>query len=154
MATTSTTSVPEVAELASRLRLAIARMARRLRQDALDAEGAPLSPTLTAALATIEVHGPLTPSELADRERVRRPSATRIVGALEDLGLVTRAGDPSDRRASLVSATAAGKELLRRLRTRKNAYLARRIRDLEATELAALESATAVLERLLEEDPA
>ena len=71
----------------------MARTARRLRQEA----GGGLSPTLTAALASIENHGPLTPSELADRERIKRPTATRLIGTLEDSGLVVRASDPSDR---------------------------------------------------------
>ena len=62
-------------ELASRLRLAITRTARRLRQEA----GTDLGPSQLAALATIERHGPLAPSELADHERVRRPTATRML---------------------------------------------------------------------------
>jgi DNA-binding MarR family transcriptional regulator len=133
-------------ELSARLRLAIARTARRLRQEA----GGDLSPSLASALATIERHGPLTPSELAEHERVRRPTATRIVARLEEAGLVERASDPSDGRMSLVSASADGRALLRRMRTRKDAYLSRRLRDLEAKEVAALERATEVLERMLE----
>lgn len=149
---TTVRSGTEVTEVASRLRLAIARMARRLRQDALEAEGAPLSPTLTAALATVEAHGPLTPSELATRERVQRPTATRTVARLAELGLVERTADPSDGRASLISATRDGRNLLRRLRTRKNAYLARRLRDLDPTDAAALERALPALERMLDQE--
>ncbi|MGH2952495.1 MAG: MarR family winged helix-turn-helix transcriptional regulator [Solirubrobacterales bacterium] len=149
---TKTTSREEITEIASRLRLAIARMARRLRQDALDAEGAPLSPTLTAALATVEARGPLTPSELAARERVQRPTATRIVARLAELGLVERTADPSDGRASLISVTRDGRDLLRRLRTRKNAYLARRLRELDPADAAALERALPALERMLDEE--
>ena len=74
-------------EAASRLRLAIVRTARRMRQEA----GTDLSPTLTAALGTIERHGPLTPSELADAERVKRPTATRIAASLEAEDLIVRA---------------------------------------------------------------
>jgi DNA-binding MarR family transcriptional regulator len=150
------TSAPrgEITEVAARLRLAIARMARRLRQDALEAEGAPLSPSLNAALATVEIHGPLTPSELAARERVQRPTATRILGRLAELGLVERTADPSDRRAALITVTREGRDLLRRLRTRKNAYLARRLRELDPADAAALERAAEVLERMLDEEPA
>ena len=144
----------DVTETAARLRLAVARTARRLRQEALGAEPATeLSPTLTAALATIEVHGPLTPSELAERERVQRPTATRTVARLVELGLAGRTADPDDRRSALVSATPAGRELLRRLRKRKNAYLARRLRELGAQEVATLERAAGILERLLDEEP-
>ena len=142
-----------VAEIASHLRLAVARTARRLRQEAFEAEGRwELSPSLSAALATTENHGPLTPSELAERERVQRPTTTRIVAKLEQLGLVSRTADPTDGRASLVATTAEGRELLRRLRTRKNAYLARRLRDLEPDEIATLGRAAAILERLLDEE--
>ena len=140
------TTTTDIGELPARLRLAIVRTARRMRQEA----GTDLSPSLTSALATIERHGPLTPSELADIERVQRPSATRIVARLEKAGLVDRAGDPSDGRVSLVTATREGRDLLRRLRKRKNAYLARRMHDLDPDDVAALERAAEVLERLLE----
>jgi DNA-binding MarR family transcriptional regulator len=144
----------EVSELASRLRLAIARSARRLRQEALRAEGdATLSPTLTAAMATIEAHGPLTPSELAEREGISRPTTTRIVARLVEAGLVARTADPRDKRSDLLTATPAGKALLKRLRGRKNAYLARRIRDLDPADLSALERAATILERILDGRP-
>jgi DNA-binding MarR family transcriptional regulator len=142
----TSTPAADLGELPARLRLAIARTARRMRQEA----GTDLSPSLTSALATVERHGPLTPSELAEVERVQRPSATRIVARLEKAGLVDRAADPGDGRVSLVSASRDGRALLRRLRTRKNAYLARRMRDLDPDDVAALERAAEVLERLLE----
>jgi len=78
--------------LAADLRIAVARTARRLRQ-----EGSGLSATTGAALATIERHGPLTPSELAARERIQRPTATRLIGRLEEDGLIVRTPDPIDK---------------------------------------------------------
>jgi DNA-binding MarR family transcriptional regulator len=137
---------------AARLRMAIVRTARRLRQEAAGAVGE-LTPTAAAALATVERHGPLTPSELAEIERVKRPTATRTLGVLIATGLVERTPDPADRRSALVSLTAAGRDRLRRLRGRKNAYLARRMRDLPASEVETLERAASILERLLEEKP-
>jgi len=134
----------DLGELAARLRLAITRTARRLRQEA----GTDLSPSQTAALATIDSNGPLTPSELASLERVQRPTATRIVARLEDEGLVARAADPADGRSFIVSATAQGRALIRKLRTRKNAYLARRLRRLDVEEVATLARAAEILERL------
>ena len=134
------------AELASRLRLAITRTARRLRQEA----GTDLGPSQVAALATIERHGPLAPSELAERERIQRPTATRVLARLVDAGLVERIKDPSDGRSAIVSTTAEGRALLRRLRQRKTAFLARRMRDLPAEDVEALARAAAVLERILE----
>jgi len=134
----------DLGELAARLRLAITRTARRLRQEA----GTDLSPSQTAALSTIDCSGPLTPSELAALERVQRPTATRIVARLEEEGLVERAADPADGRSFIVSATSEGRALIRKLRTRKNAYLARRLRDLDTEEVATLARAAAILERL------
>lgn len=139
-----------LSESAARLRMAIVRTARRLRQEAAGAGGAELTPTAASALATVERHGPLTPSELAEIERVKRPTATRTLRVLSDAGLVDRAPDPDDGRSALVSVNAAGRERLRRLRGRKNAYLARRMRDLPADDLEALERAAAILEGILE----
>jgi len=137
-------------DLAGRLRFVIVRTARRLRQQASTG----LSPSLTAALSTVETCGPLTPSELAEREAIKRPAATRIVARLEAEGLVDRATDPADRRVTLIAATPAGRDLLRRIRRRKNEYLARRLRDLPPEDLAALDRAADVLERLLESERA
>jgi DNA-binding MarR family transcriptional regulator len=134
-------------ELAGHLRLVIVRTARRLRQEA----GVGLSPTLTAALATVGRHGPLTPSELAARERIQRPTATRLLARLEDEGLIGRTPDPHDRRSSLVAVTDAGAALLDELRTRKTAFLAERLEGLPAEERATLDRAADILERMLAE---
>jgi DNA-binding MarR family transcriptional regulator len=133
-------------ELAGRLRHALARSARRLRQES----GTDLSPSLTGALATVERHGALTPSELAVRERVQRPTVTRFVCRLEELGLVTRAADPTDRRSALITITPAGRELLATARTHKDAFLSERLERLSAAERATLERAAALLEGMLE----
>jgi DNA-binding MarR family transcriptional regulator len=126
----------------------ITRTARRMRQEA----GSELRAPNASALTTVELHGPLTPSELADIERVKRPTATRILRFLEQEGLVERTPDPKDGRSALISLTGEGRERLRRLRQRKNAYLARRMRDLDPGEVEGLERAAEILERLLEGD--
>jgi len=133
-------------ELATRLRLALARSARRLRREA----GTDLSPSLTSALATIERHGPLTPSELATREQVQRPTVTRIAFRLEEAELVTRAADPADGRSSLITVTPAGRALLASARTRKDAFLSERLDALGPEDRATLERAAALLEGMLE----
>jgi DNA-binding MarR family transcriptional regulator len=132
--------------LAAHLRLVITRTARRLRQQA----GTDLGPSQLSALASIERHGPLTPSELARIERIQRPSATRIVARLEEAGLVERVADPTDRRSFTVGINGDGRALMNKLRTRKNAYLARRLRGLEGADLATLDRAAEILEDLLE----
>jgi DNA-binding MarR family transcriptional regulator len=142
------TKAPDALELPARLRLAIARMARRLRQEA----GDELSPSSMAALATIEHRGPLTPSELAQYEGIKRPTATRVLQRLLEAGLIERTADPSDGRSAVVSVTRDGAALLKKLRSRKTAYLAQRLRELPDDDVKALERATEVLERLLDGD--
>ena len=139
-------TIPTRPDLAGHLRHTIVRAARRLRQEA----GTELSPSLTAALSTVERHGPLTPSELAKRERIQRPTVTRVLARLEAEGLIERTADLYDRRSSLVAVTKAGSELLDELRTRKTAFLAERLEGLTADERATLERAADILERVLE----
>jgi len=136
----------DLSGLAAHLRLVITRTARRLRQQA----GTDLGPSQLSALASVERHGPLTPSELARIERIQRPSATRIVARLEEAGLVERVADPTDRRSFTVGINGDGRALMNKLRTRKNAYLARRLRDLDEADLATLDRAAEILEDLLE----
>ncbi len=133
--------------LAHRLRPVLTRLAPRVRPQA----AAELSPTQGAALATIACHGPLTPSELAARERIQRPTATGVLARLEEAGLVARMPDPADRRSSLVSSTAAGLALLDAVRDRKDAYLAQRLDRLSPEDLAAVDRAADILERVLAE---
>jgi DNA-binding MarR family transcriptional regulator len=135
-------------DVAARLRLAVTRLSRRLRQQAADG----LSPSQTSALSSIERHGPLTPSELATIERIKRPTATRVLGGLEEAGLIAREADEVDGRVTRVTVTREGSALLKRLRARKNAYLARGLRQFDDEELAALERATELIERLLESE--
>ncbi len=146
------TADTSLTDSAAKLRMAIVRTARALRQEAA-AEASGLTPTATAALASIERHGPLTPSELARIERVKRPTVTRTLGCLEREGLIERTPDPADGRSFLVSVNGAGRERLRRLRGRKNAYLARRMRELPAGEARTLERAAEILERMREGGP-
>jgi DNA-binding MarR family transcriptional regulator len=94
----------------------------------------------------------MTPSELASVERIQRPTATRILGALVDAGLVAREAAAGDRRSANVRITREGSSLLARTRQRKTAYLARRLEGLDEEELQALERAAAVLERLIERE--
>jgi DNA-binding MarR family transcriptional regulator len=139
-----------ISETASDLRNSIVRTARALRQEAAGESG--LSPTQTAVLATINREGPLTPSELADHERVKRPTMTRTLACLEREGLVERTRDPADGRSSLVAVNDAGRERLARLRRRKSAYLARRLRKLDPDEVETLSRAAELLDRMREDE--
>jgi DNA-binding MarR family transcriptional regulator len=134
-------------DLAHRLRPVLTRLARRMRQ----AAAGDLSPTQGAALATIDCHGPLTPSELATRERIQRPTATRVLARLEEAGLIERTADPVDRRSTLVATSAQGRAVLAGIRARKDAYLVTRLDLLSPDDLATLERAAGILERVLDE---
>jgi DNA-binding MarR family transcriptional regulator len=133
-------------EMTSRLRMVVARLSRRLRQEAN--EGA--TPSQLAALATVERHGPITLGDLAGHERVRPPTMTRIVAGLEETALVRRDIDPADRRVARVSITPEGSQLLARSRTRKDAFLASLLDQLDGEEIAIVERAVPILERLIE----
>lgn len=145
MISTSADSTSSITDIAAHLRLVITRTARRLRQE-VDGD---FGPSVVAALATIERFGPLTPSELATREGIQRPSITRIVARLEDAGMIARERDPADGRSCLVVATEAGRAYLHAARSRKDAYLAHRIADLDETDRQTLDRAAVILERLL-----
>lgn len=144
MVPTTTTTKTDTAALAARLRLAVTRLARKLRREAEPG----ITPSMLAALSSVDRQGPLTMSELCVVEQVQPPSMTRIVAALVDVGLVSRESDPSDGRVAWVTVTAQGRKLLDRSRGRKEAYLAKALRDLDAHELETLEEAAAILEGL------
>jgi DNA-binding MarR family transcriptional regulator len=133
------------AELASRLRLSVMRLARRMRAERADTS---LSLSQLAALATLERHGPLTPGELAAQERVQPPSMTRVVASLQDAGLVRRRPHPTDGRQVLLEVEPSAVTLLREDRRRREAWLARRLRELDDDDRAVLLRAAEVLDRL------
>jgi DNA-binding MarR family transcriptional regulator len=144
----TTTTVQSDTQLASRLRLAVMRLARVLRQKAQD----PITPSQLSALVSIERDGPVTLGELAALESVQPPTMTRIVAALEEDELVQREADQTDRRISRVRITALGRRLLEKNRSRKTAYLASRMRGLNAEELDVLARAAGLLERMTEDE--
>jgi DNA-binding MarR family transcriptional regulator len=145
-------AVPDVSELASQLRLAVARLSRRIRQQAAST-GEELTASTQGALASIERLGPITLGELAAVEQVQPPSMTRMVARLEEWGYATRVVDPTDRRVARAVITESGRELLARSRTRKDAYLARRVAELSESERALLARALPLLERLQDDTP-
>jgi DNA-binding MarR family transcriptional regulator len=132
--------------LAAHLRISVFRTARRLRSQG----DSGVTPTLLAALSTIETHGPMTPGALAAHEQIRKPTTTRIVGSLDDLGLIERTPDPLDGRVSWVQITAEGRAFLQRVRRRHDAYLSARLKRLTPAELETLRRAADLLDRLTE----
>lgn len=140
-------AVHTAAALSSTLRISVMRLARRLRSqrpEALDA----LPASQVAALATLERRGTLALHELAAHEKVKPPSMTRIVAQLERRGLVVRETHPTDRRQVLFAATAQGRTLIKEDRRRRDAWLAKRLKELSPAERQALRAALPVLEKL------
>lgn len=134
-------------DLSTRLRLAVTRLARRLRQETSNDE---VTATQQATLASIERLGPVTLGELAQVEHVQPPTMTRVVARLEELGLVTRQADAKDRRVFRAELTAAGRDFLAASRTRRDRYIAERLEGFTAAETATLEKALPLIERLLD----
>lgn len=133
------------AGLASTLRISVMRLGRRLRAER-SSEG--LTVSQLSVLGTIEREGPLSPTQLAQRERVQPPSMTRVVAALEELGLVVRLAHVSDRRQCVIELSPDGRALLEQDRTRREAWLARRLAELSEDERKVLRAAAPILDRI------
>ncbi len=138
-------TMSRTAELASIMRVSVMRLSRRLRAERSDAG---LTLTQIATLGTLDRHGPLTPRELAEHEKVQPPSMTRVLAHLEELGLIDRTPHESDGRQHLVSLTASAQALLKEDRRRREAWLAQRLAELTPSERDLLRAAAPLLERL------
>ncbi|GAA2006529.1 MarR family transcriptional regulator [Nakamurella flavida] len=137
--------MPDVAPLASELRLAVHRLTRRLRQeDPVDE----LTLTQLSALSVIWREGPLTAGDLAAREQVRPPSITRVVTALEARGVVTRAGNPKDGRQVLVEITDAGRQQMEVYIRARELWLAQKLATLGVRDRDLLRRAAVLLTSL------
>jgi len=134
-------------DLAHSLRLAVGRLARRLRQRTLDG----LTPSQLSVLASLDRQGPMTLSALAENEGVAGSSISGIVARLADKGLVERIPNPEDRRSTLVESTENGRTVLEKGRGERTAYLAKRLERLSAEEREVLAEAVAILARMGEE---
>ena len=130
----------------TRLRVALARLSRRLRKHQL----AGLTPTQLAALATVERSGPMRLGDLAAAEGIAPSTLTRLVTALEDSGYVRRFADPTDARASTLAITSRGHDMLERLRSETTMVLTQSLTLLTPAQRAALAEALPVLEQLAE----
>jgi DNA-binding MarR family transcriptional regulator len=138
-------------EMASRLRLVVGRLNRRIRIDGRES----VPPLQLSALVTVEELGPLRLSELARREAVSVPTMSRVLAALDEQRLVVRTPDPQDARGVLVTLSAEGVRRLAEVRSHRTALVARRLRRLDAAQRASLAAALPALEALLvdEDEP-
>jgi DNA-binding MarR family transcriptional regulator len=138
------------AGLATAMRISVARLARRLRVERLGLGGTEtvLSDIQLAALSALERHDTMTPGELAEHEKVQPPSMTRVIAVLEERGLVRREPHATDRRQVILTVTADGRDLVHRVRRRREAWLAQRLLELTHDERQILRAAVPILEKI------
>jgi DNA-binding MarR family transcriptional regulator len=148
MRKTSPALSPTDPETVTRLRMALLRVGRRLRQQTHTG----ITPSQLSALSTVHRHGPLTLGDLAGLENVQPPSISRIVGALEGEGYVERTADDSDRRVALVEITTKGADELDQIRKHRDEWLADRLDALTIENRRRVLDALPAIERLLAED--
>lgn len=145
---TETTLSPAAGELdgldVARLRVALARLSRRMRRH----EFAGLTPSQLAALTTVGISGPLRLGDLAAAEGIAPSTLTRVVAVLEEAGYATRRPDPTDARATTIAITEAGKDALTRVRDENTAVLTHSLRQLSPGQRAALAAALPALDVL------
>ncbi|HVS85162.1 MAG TPA: MarR family transcriptional regulator [Gaiellaceae bacterium] len=138
----------ETVEVADALRPSLLRLGRELRREARP-EG--VSPEQVALLVSIKYSPGITAAELAADERVSAAAMSKLVARLERDGLVERTPSTTDRRRVGLALTANGQRTLRRVRSRRTAWLVERLRALDPDDLAAIEAAAGPLSRLLQQ---
>ena len=132
-------------QLATRLRDAITRLNRRVRQARPVGD---LTVTQLSALTSLRLAGALSPRELADVERVQPPTMTRIVAKLEERGLVRRTPHPTDRRQVILAPTEAGEAVLDRFERARDEWLALRLAELTPEDRDTLRRAAEILHQV------
>lgn len=132
--------------LAARLRLAVVRLNRRLRAQ----HGGDQETTLTqlSALFTLHKHGPMSPGELAAKERVQPPSMTRVISALEDVGFLTRTPHPTDGRQIVIAVTEPGVAYVEAEVSARERWLEERLAELSDAERTLLCRAAEIIDRM------
>ena len=132
-------------QLAISLRESITRLNRRLRQARAVGD---LTFSQLSALTSLQLAGALTPRELADIERVQPPTMTKIVGKLEERGLVARTPHPTDRRQVILAATEEGRAVYAQFEKARNEWLAQLLAELAPDERDTLERAAQILQQV------
>lgn len=132
-------------EIATILHEGLAKLARRMRSITLPPG---MTPERLSTLAAIDAQGPVSVTALADAERVRPATMSRMISSLVDEGLVRRQEDKDDRRGVLVVTTAKGKRVFQRARQQYLTQLGKALNLLEPEQLEALRALAAALENL------
>jgi DNA-binding MarR family transcriptional regulator len=136
---------PTAEQLAKTLREAITRLNRRVRQARPVGD---LTFSQLSVLTSLQLAGALTPRELADTERVQPPTMTKIVGKLEERGLVARTPHPTDRRQVILAATEEGRAVYAQFERARNEWLAVQLAELGPEERDTLSRAAEILQQV------
>ena len=131
--------------LAGDLRVAVTYVVRRLR---LERSSEQITDGQYAALAALANRGPMSPTALAEDQRVQGPPMSRIVGALVEAGLARRDEHPTDGRQVVVSVTEAGMVEVTETRRRRNVWLEARLAELTPADRETLARAAQLLDRI------
>jgi DNA-binding MarR family transcriptional regulator len=134
-----------VEQLATLLRDAIIRLNRRVRQARPVGD---LTIAQLSALTSLELAGALSPRELADVERVRPPTMTKIIGKLEESGLVRRTPHPTDGRQVIIAPTERGRAVYAQFQQARDTWLARHLVELTPDERETLRRAAEILQKV------
>ena len=142
---------PNTTAIANRLRPVLLKLARELRRE-IHSIG------VTGGQVSLLVQIKQTPGigirELAARERISVPGMSKHVARIEAAGLVERQTVGGDRRRVGLHVTSAGHRVLRSVKSKRTAWLAERLRGLDAAQLEAIDAAIEPLFALLEVDAA
>lgn len=131
--------------LASRLRLSVVRLNRRLRAQRTDST---VTLTQLSALSCLFKCGPLTPGELAAKEGVQPPSMTRVIAALEDHGFATRRPHPTDGRQAIVEISEPGRAFIRADVKARERWLDKQLAGLDDSDREVLARAAEIIDRM------
>ena len=134
------------AGLASQLRVSVMRLARRLRNER-DPENQ-LGVGAISVLGVLLREGESTIGQLAAHERVQPPSMTRTVNCLADDGYAVRRPSETDGRSTLIAISEKGRAVIAADRRRRDAWLARQLKDLTPDERELLRQVAPLIERL------
>jgi DNA-binding MarR family transcriptional regulator len=141
------TSASTDVDLATRLRVAVGRLHRRIRLASND-----VPPLQLSTLVSIEQFGPLRLGDLAAREAVTAPTMSRVLTALDERKLIVRTADPDDARSTRVALSPAGVETLDAVRNQRTQLFDERLARLRPDYRQALLDALPALEALISED--
>ena len=138
----------DTVEVANRLRPVLLKLNRELRRE-IHSLG--VTAGQVGLLVTIRSNPGIGLRELAALERMSAPGMSKFVSRLEHAGLVKRTPGEDRRRVGL-TITSEAEGVLRSVKNRRTAWLAKRLKQLDHEQIEAIDEAIDALAGLLEED--